>query len=86
MSQGSISEVGKGRWEVRYDEPTEAGRKQRSKTMRGTRKDAERFLRDVLTQLDKGTYVPPAKKTLEQYLLEEWLPKYCRKALGQATY
>jgi hypothetical protein len=39
-----------------------------------TRQDAERALREVLVRVDRATYVEPSTRTVEQYLLTEWLP------------
>jgi hypothetical protein len=38
------------------------------------RKDAERALSKILTQLDSSSYVEPAKLTVESFLADEWLP------------
>lgn len=42
------------------------------KTVRGSEKDAQKALRDLLHSIDEGTFVEPAKMTVEQYL-EQWL-------------
>jgi integrase len=39
-----------------------------------TKRDAERALRDLLQDLDQGTYVGPSALTVGEYLLEHWLP------------
>jgi integrase len=39
-----------------------------------TKRDAQRALNDALASLDKGTYVDPARETVADYLLEDWLP------------
>jgi integrase len=57
-------------------------RKQKWHTFRGTRKDAEKRLTDLLNAVDKGTYVDSSKMTLGQWL-KEWLevaikPPRCR--------
>jgi len=64
------------RWTVVYDEqPDETGkRRQRSKGGFATRKEAERFLTDTLARLDSGSYAPPSKLTVADFLEREWLP------------
>lgn len=40
----------------------------------GTKADAERRRRTLLFERDKGTLASPGRKTLEEYLRQEWLP------------
>ena len=44
-------------------------------TFRGNKKDAEKRLRQLLTELDKGIFVRPGKATLGEYL-NGWLQDY----------
>jgi integrase len=39
-----------------------------------TKKDAERARVELLASLAGGTYVPPSKATIGQFLVDEWLP------------
>jgi integrase len=39
-----------------------------------TRRDAQRFLTDVLSRLGDGSYAQPSKATLAEFLNGEWLP------------
>ena len=39
-----------------------------------TKKEAERARTELLSQLDRGSYVPPTKLTLGTFLTQEWLP------------
>lgn len=50
-------------------------------TVRGTKKDAERRLAEVLHQLDNGTFIKPGKTTLAEYL-ERWLRDYAKPNLS----
>jgi integrase len=63
-------------WSVRYDEGRDehGRRRQRSKGGFATRRDAQRFLTDMLARLGDGSYAQPAKTTLGEYLELEWLP------------
>jgi integrase len=63
-------------WTVRYYEgyDEQGRRRQRSKGGFATRRDAQRFLTDVLARLGDGSYAQPSKLTLAEYLNEEWLP------------
>ena len=53
-------------------------------TVRGNKKEAEKRLRELLTQLDKGIYVKPGKTKLGEYL-RSWLVDYCRPNLSPRT-
>jgi len=75
--RGSIEQRSKGSWRMRYDAPTpDGGRKQVSETIRGTRKDAERALREKLALVENGGYLPKHRETLAEYM-ERWLDTYC---------
>ena len=65
---------GKKLWRMRYDLPLGPDGKRRSTTKRGfTReKDANKALRDVLGQVESGTFVDPSKVTLADFL-RAWL-------------
>ena len=39
-----------------------------------TKREAEKARTEILSRLDKGTYVEPAKRTLGTFLVEDWLP------------
>ena len=44
-------------------------------TVKGTKKDAEKRLAELLHQLDKGTFIKPGKLTVGEYLAK-WLKDY----------
>ena len=74
MSEGTIIRRGKKSWRVKYDLPRdETGtRRIAYKTIKGTRKDAEREKRRLLTALDKGVHVDPSALTVGAYV-DQWL-------------
>jgi hypothetical protein len=49
-------------------------RRQRSKRGFTSKKEAQRFLRDVLADVESGSYAAPERLTLRQWLEDEWLP------------
>jgi Arm DNA-binding domain len=63
-------------WTAVYDEASgeDGRRRQRSKGGFATRKQAQAFLTDKLARLGDGTYTPPSKLALGDYLTGEWLP------------
>jgi integrase len=50
-------------------------RRQKSQTIKGTKRDAERALREVLLSIEQGAYVKPNKITLGEWL-RQWLRDY----------
>lgn len=53
--------------------------------IRGTRTDAEKYLRQKLRELDTGTFVKPTTKTVSEYL-DEWLKNSAKQKLSSRTY
>jgi len=61
------------------------GRPQRHfETIKGSKQDAQRRLRELLTALDKGAYTPPSHITVAE-LLSQWLAAYCRTHCSPRT-
>ena len=50
-------------------------------SVKGTKKDAEKRLAELLHQLDNGTFIKPGKTTLAEYL-ERWLKDYVKPNLS----
>ncbi len=50
-------------------------------TVKGTKKEAEKRLSELLNQLDNGTFMKPSKTTLAEYL-EKWLSDYAKPNLS----
>jgi integrase len=55
-----------------------------SKTIRGTKKDAQKYLNAVLRDKDLGMFVEPASMTLNEYL-NKWLESAARPRVAQRT-
>ncbi len=74
-------------WTVVYDtgrDPVTGRRRQVSKAVRGTKKDAERELRRTLNQIDSGMYVAQSRFTVSEFL-EAWLTEYVEPNLSAKT-
>jgi integrase len=56
-------------------DPSTGKRKQQWLSVKGTKKEAERKLSDILHQLDTGTFMKPGKTTVADFL-ERWLKDY----------
>lgn len=65
-------------------DPSTGKRKQQWYSVKGTKKDAEKKLADLIHQLDTGTFLKPGKTTLAEYL-EQWLRDYAKPNLAPRT-
>ena len=69
--KGHTRQRSKGSWTLWVDlgrDPETGKRKQQTLTVRGSKKDAERELRTVLTRIEGGAHVKPVKLTVAEYL------------------
>jgi integrase len=65
-------------------DPATGKRKQQWFTVKGTKKEAEKKLADMLHQLDTGTFMKPSKTILAEYL-KRWLKDYAWPYLAPRT-
>ena len=74
---GSIRKRGKDRWQLRFDgPPDEDGNLTKiAETVVGSRRDAERVLRDRLGVIEDGSYVSKNKVTVREFM-QQWLDTY----------
>jgi integrase len=74
---GAIEQRSPGSFRLRYNGPSDAvgKRKQITETLRGSRRDAERLLRERLSTVENGSYITPEKQTVGQFLAK-WLDTY----------
>jgi len=76
--KGHIYKRSQGSWTIVYDlpaDPTTGRRKQKSQTVKGTKRDAQSALREVLLSIEQGSYVKPNKITLAEWL-RQWFKDY----------
>ena len=68
--RGSIRQRSIGSWQLRYEGPPDSTgrRKYLNETVQGTRKEAERLLRERLASIENGGYVLKNRKTVVEYL------------------
>lgn len=62
-------------------DPATGKKKQQWVSVKGTKKDAEKRLAELLHQLDNGTFMKPCKTTLAEFL-ERWLKDYAKPNLS----
>ena len=79
--RGSLKKRYKGSWSIILDlgyqvDPTTGERKRKQKwiTVRGTKRDAERKLTELVHRADTGTFIEPSKVTVGAWL-DAWLEK-----------
>lgn len=65
-------------------DPTTSRYKQQWISVKGTKKEAEKRLAEILNQIDNGTFMKPNKTTLAEYL-EQWLKDYAWPNLAPRT-
>jgi len=65
-------------------DPSNGKRKQQWVSVKGTKKDAEKKLAELLNQLDNGNFMKPSKTTLGEFL-ERWLKDYAWSNLAPRT-
>lgn len=85
--KGHIRKRGKAAWSIILELPREAdgSRRQKWHTVHGTKKDAERELARLITEIETGAYVEPTKYTVAE-LLERWLVDYAKPNVAGKTY
>ena len=86
--RGHIRKRSKNSWAIVVElgrDPKTGKRKQKWQTIKGTKNDAERELRAIITRLENGSYVRPTKLTVGEYL-EQWLRDYAAINTGPRTY
>jgi integrase len=84
--KGSVRQRSKGSYQIRYEAPPDGTgkRKYLSETVRGTKKDAERVLRERLSAIENGGYVAKDKETLGQFM-SRWLDTYAATNVTMRT-
>jgi len=85
--RGSLIKRGKSSYAVVLNlgiDPQTGKRKQQWVSVKGTKKDAEKRLAELLHQLDTGTFMKPGKTTLAEFL-ERWLKDYAWPYLTPRT-
>ena len=66
------------------NDPSTGKRRQQWYSVKGTKKEAEKKLSELLHEIDTGTFMKPGKTTLAEYL-ERWMKDYARPNLAPKT-
>lgn len=82
--RGYITKRGKDSYSIAISlgrDPATGKYKYQWVSVKGTKKDAEKHLSELLHQLDTGIFVKPSKTTLAEYL-QRWLQEYAKPNLS----
>jgi integrase len=82
--RGHITKRGKDSYTIVLNlgrDPETGKRKQQWVSVKGTKKDAEKRLSELLSQMDNGIYIKPGKSTLAEFLTL-WLRDYAKPNLS----
>jgi len=85
--RGHITKRGKDSYTIVLElekDHTSGKRKQQWISVKGTKKEAEKRLSELLHQLDNGVFIKPTKTTLAEYL-ERWIKDYVNINLAPRT-
>ena len=84
--KGHIRERAPGRWAIILDrcDPVTGERRRKWHSFKGTKREAQKECARLITQMEEGAYVEPAKLTLSQFL-ERWL-EHIRPNVSPRTY
>jgi len=86
--RGHIRQRAKGSWSIVIEierDPATGKRRQQWHTVRGTKKEAEAKLRELIDALEKGIFVKPSKMTVGEWL-DQWLENYVKVNCSIRTY
>lgn len=77
--KGYIRQRSKGKWEITIDtgrDPATGKRLRHFESVKGTKKDAQQRLAELMVTIEKGSYIKSARNlTLADYLIE-WLESH----------
>lgn len=84
---GHLEKRSKTSWTIVIEagrDPATGKRKRIKRAFRGTRREAEKEMARLITELEKGTYIEPAKLTFGEYL-KDWLERRRADNLSPTT-
>lgn len=85
---GRIRKRGKSSWELSFDagrDPVTGKRRRHFENFKGTKKDADRRLTDLIHERDTGTDLVPHRLTVADYL-RRWLADDAKHTVARSTF
>ena len=88
---GNVTRIAKNRYRLRWWEEERGEYRRRSRTVRGTRREAERALAEIRAGLDENTRhkkraVPTIEEAYEKWVLPELDARVAESGLAKSTY
>ncbi|MGD0856105.1 MAG: site-specific integrase [Dehalococcoidia bacterium] len=86
--RGHVKQRSKGSWSIVIDigkDPATGKRRQQWYTVKGTKREADSKMRELLETKEKGTYIHPNKLTLSDWL-DKWLEGYVKINCSVRTF
>jgi integrase len=85
--KGNITQRGKSSWRLQIciGKGPDGSYKRYFESVKGSKGDAQRRLRELLSSLDKGVYTPPGRLTVAEHL-RNWLNGYVKANCSQRTF
>jgi integrase len=83
--RGSIKERSPGRWAIILDITKDGARKRKWHSFKGTKREAQAECARLITAMNSGGYVEPAKLTVGEYLLDRLTQWEAGKQIGRKT-
>ena len=85
--RGHLRKRGKRSWAIVIDmgrDPVAGKRRRKWISVKGTKRDAERRLAEVIHEIDSGTFIQPSRITLSEYL-DQWMRDYAVPSVRPLT-
>ncbi|GAI62261.1 unnamed protein product [marine sediment metagenome] len=85
--EGSIRQRSKGSWEITIDagrDPATGKRQRHFESVKGTKRDAQQRLHELLLSVEQGVYIKPTRISLGEWL-GDWLNSYVATNCSLAT-
>ena len=86
--RGTLKQRSKGSWSIIMDigrDPASGKRRQQWHTVKGTKREAEKRLAELLHQVDNGGFVKLSKESVGRFL-QRWLDDYIRTQIRPTTH
>ena len=85
--RGTLKQRSKGIWTIILDagrDPATGKRRQQWHTVKGTKREAQKRLTELLHEVDTGLYIKPAQVTVDTFL-RQWLQDYAANRVRSTT-
>lgn len=88
MATGHLEKRYNSSWTIVIElgrDPVTGKRKRITKSVKRTKKKAQKIMHEMVHEIEIGTFVKPTELTVAEYL-KQWLKNYCEANLAPSTY